>query len=176
MALMPRRASSLSIQIPDMDRRIHAMRVLMPKAFERGLEAGVRAGAITVQEAAKDNVDGEVLNRRSGDLWRSIQEHVFKKAGTVVGIVGTHMKYAAIHEFGGTIRPRKDGGVLVFEVPGEEGPIFAREVTIPARPYMSKAFDEKKDRVVDLMEKHIMKEVKKAMSIGFGTGHSTGGA
>jgi phage gpG-like protein len=53
--------------------------------------------------------------------------------------IGTDVVYARIQELGGTIRP-KHGRWLVFEIDGEI--IFARSVTIPARPYMRPGFDE----------------------------------
>ncbi|MDD7908558.1 phage virion morphogenesis protein [Pseudovibrio exalbescens] len=46
---------------------------------------------------------------------------------------GSSLVYAAIHQFGGTIKP-KDGGSLFFMI-GTEA-IVASEVTIPARPYL----------------------------------------
>jgi phage virion morphogenesis protein len=47
--------------------------------------------------------------------------------------VGTNVIYAAIHQLGGTIRP-KSGNALVFNLGGRT--IFARQVTIPARPFL----------------------------------------
>lgn len=49
--------------------------------------------------------------------------------------IGTSVKYAAIQQFGGTIRPKR-GKFLVFKPKGSANPIFAREVTIPARPFL----------------------------------------
>ena len=48
--------------------------------------------------------------------------------------VGTNINYAAVHQFGATIKPKKAGGRLVF--PGAGKMIFARQVTIPARPFL----------------------------------------
>ena len=47
--------------------------------------------------------------------------------------VGTNVLYAAIHQFGGTIRA-KDGGMLHFTIGGAD--IFTREVNMPARPFL----------------------------------------
>ena len=49
--------------------------------------------------------------------------------------VGTNVKYAAVHQFGATIRPKRRK-FLVFKPKGASNPIFAREVTIPARPFL----------------------------------------
>lgn len=66
----------------------------------------------------------------------------FSSQPTAIGFqIGTPVKYAAIHQYGGVIRPKKPGGVLVFS-PGKgparrKGPgsrkVFARSVTIPRR-------------------------------------------
>lgn len=61
----------------------------------------------------------------TGTLRRSIR-------GIATGtqaIVGTNLKYAAIHQFGGTIRPKKAKS-LKF------GNHFRSQVVIPARPYL----------------------------------------
>lgn len=48
--------------------------------------------------------------------------------------VGTNVVYAAPHQFGATIRPKK-AKALVFQIPGV-GWVTAQEVTIPARPFL----------------------------------------
>lgn len=56
--------------------------------------------------------------------------------------IGTNLEYAAIHEFGGIIRP-VNAPRLVFEVePGEWR--TADQVEIPARPYLRPAADTKR--------------------------------
>lgn len=68
--------------------------------------------------------------RDTGRLNRSIVSRADSDGVTV----GTGVKYAPVHQFGATIVPRK-ARRLVF--PGPNGQlIFARKVTIPARPFM----------------------------------------
>ncbi len=61
-------------------------------------------------------------------------------------------KYAAVHQFGATIKP-VNGKYLAWGVRGRKGKVFAKQVTIPARPFfpdaargiprdMAEAFDE----------------------------------
>ena len=67
---------------------------------------------------------------QSGHLARSIT------AGWTMGSSvrwGSRRIYARIHQFGGRIRPTR-ARALRFEVGGEA--VFARSVTIPARPYL----------------------------------------
>lgn len=47
--------------------------------------------------------------------------------------VGSNVLYAAIHQLGGTIKP-KAGKSLVFTIGGRK--VFANSVTIPARPFL----------------------------------------
>ena len=103
------------------------------------IDGAVQAGALLVQNAATGRLrTGYLL--LSGTLRRSIQSRRERSTrGGVSYTVGPRgVPYATIHEFGGTIRPR--GEFLVFQVGGEL--IFARQVTIPARPYMRPAYDE----------------------------------
>jgi phage gpG-like protein len=68
--------------------------------------------------------------RDTGRLQRSITSKPDAKGVTV----GTNVKYAKTHQFGATIVPVK-AKRLVF--PGPNGRlIFAKKVTIPARPFM----------------------------------------
>ncbi len=52
--------------------------------------------------------------------------------------VGSPLIYAAIHHFGGVIKP-KNGKALAFNVGGDA--VFAKQVTIPARPYLGVSID-----------------------------------
>jgi phage virion morphogenesis protein len=49
--------------------------------------------------------------------------------------VGTNVLYAAIHQFGGTIRAR-GGGRLTFRLPADLGFVSPESVQIPARPFL----------------------------------------
>ncbi len=69
--------------------------------------------------------------RDTGRLMNSITHRVSRDYIEV----GTNVKYAAVHQFGATIRPKR-GKFLVFKPRGASNPIFAREVTIPARPFL----------------------------------------
>jgi phage gpG-like protein len=75
------------------------------------------------------------LNVRSGNLRGSIDYQMQMDHA----VIFNNMVYAAIHEFGGTIYPRK-GKYLVFEIDGQV--IFAKSVKIPARPYLRPAINQ----------------------------------
>lgn len=80
-------------------------------------------------EANRAGKAGQPL-RDTARLNRSISSQVDGEGVTI----GTNVKYARIHQFGGEIRP-KNKPFLAF--PGPTGEIiFAKRVTIPARPYL----------------------------------------
>ena len=64
-------------------------------------------------------------------------------------VVGTNVHYAAIHQFGGTIRPK--GSALRFRI-GRRW-VFARKVTIPARPFLGIS-DEDREEIIEIFEEH----------------------
>ncbi len=72
---------------------------------------------------------GQTLTGKAADLKNSIN---YKPSSREVE-VGTSKVYAAIHQFGGVIKPKK-GKFLVFEIGGKK--IFAKSVTMPARPFL----------------------------------------
>lgn len=73
-------------------------------------------------------------------LRRSVE---YATAGDKV-MVGSNLPYALIHQTGGTIKP-KTAKRLVFKGSGGKK-VFAKEVTIPARPYLGMS-DEDREAV-----------------------------
>jgi phage gpG-like protein len=68
----------------------------MPKLTERIARVVTKLQTRVV--ASK--LSGQVLKVRTGTLRRSIHNDVTATGGTVTGIVGTNMEYAAFHEYG----------------------------------------------------------------------------
>lgn len=65
---------------------------------------------------------------------------------------GTNRIYAAIHQFGGTIKAKGSGG-LRFNIPGF-GWVNKRQVTIPARPFLGVSAEDEQD-ILELASNHI---------------------
>lgn len=77
---------------------------------------------------------GSGILRDSGELFRSIH----MKATSENAQIGTnlnHPKVMVMHH-GATIRPRNGKALVIPGGRGANRPVFAREVTIPARPYI----------------------------------------
>ena len=135
------------------------------------IKQGVRKAGLAVEGTAKRIVYGkhpERLVKDKGGLGRSITTQ--PADGGYSAIIGPNVIYAAIHEFGGVIKPKKAGGFLVFkpskfsnatrQVRGEDTEyskreagdlVFAKKVTIPARPYMHPALDQETERVQSII-------------------------
>lgn len=58
----------------------------------------------------------------------------------------------AVHQFGATIRPKR-GKHLILKPRGFKHPIFARQVTIPARPFLpTERLPEERERdILDIL-------------------------
>lgn len=66
---------------------------------------------------------------------RSILKNSFAaRWGDSFAACGTAQKYAAVHQFGATIRPKNPDGALHFMWQGAD--VFVKSVTIPARPML----------------------------------------
>lgn len=85
---------------------------------------------------------GYAATRHGNQSLLQSEGHLIDSLHYVVGVddvrIETNLIYAAIHQFGGTIKP-KNGRYLVF--PLGEQTIFAKEVDIPARPFMGLSED-----------------------------------
>ena len=82
------------------------------KAIRQGMTFAMRRSTIRLADyIAEHKLSGQKLRVRTGNLRRSLQEKrarkVQERGNEIIGIVGTNLKYAAIHEYGGTIRPKR---------------------------------------------------------------------
>jgi len=122
----------------------------MPQQIKRGF---YRAGALFEREM-KLRLSGRALKVVTGRLRNSVNPQVSEEAGGIVLRVGPNVKYAAIHEFGGVIKP-KNGPFLHFK--GSFGWVKVGSVTIPKRPYVKPTLNENLDRAMDIIQREIMK-------------------
>lgn len=146
-----------------MEIHIEGMKELNKKLIAIGQEMGsdtamdaVRAGGHAMEAQIKINIRSQGLID-TGNLINSIQVRDVKESGQgaecTVGSAG--VIYAAIHEFGGTILPKRAKMLSwISKRTGER--IFAKSVTIPARPYIRPAVDEHKQDFIGAMEAAII--------------------
>jgi phage virion morphogenesis protein len=67
---------------------------------------------------------------------------------------GTNVLYAAIHQFGGTILPRKGPFLIFTNAQGIK--VFARKVVMPARPFVGFDKDDETD-VREILVEHLQR-------------------
>ncbi len=109
----------------------------------------------------KYKLSGQVLKRRSGHLAGSITSEVRgSNESDVVGRVGTNLKYARIHEFGGDIRPVRAKALHFFIGKIE---IFTQHVKIPKRPYIKPAIEELAPKLSKILGKKFESELKRGL-------------
>jgi phage gpG-like protein len=122
----------------------------MPERIRDALSAKSNTLAAALQEKIRQKLAGEALQTRSGALAASIVASIAETPqGIAVRIASTDVKYAAIHEFGGTIPPHQivpdKAKALAFIIGGKQ--VFAARVQIPAvtmpvRSYMRSSLAE----------------------------------
>lgn len=93
----------------------------------------------------KDKLSGQVLNHRTGNLWRSIQQEVHSEGTSIIGKVFSagDVKYAAIHEYGGSVRTRLGTGV------GKPKPGGKATIEMPERSFMRSSLADMRDEIVE---------------------------
>lgn len=107
-----------------------------------------QAAAVPKKRARKNKVGplhgGKTL-RDKGNLEQSIRWQLEGKDAVAVGVDGRNpsAKYAATHQFGAHITPKK-GEFLVF-TGADGGLVFARSVDIPARPFLGIDAQDERD-------------------------------
>ena len=117
-------------------------RAVIDKALQAGIKKGLDAAAIHLQGKVKQALNGgspsspgSPPGKKTGDLGRSIQIDRSRNKGRYPRVrVGTNKVYARIHEFGGTITPKR-AKALHFQL-ADGSWRTAQRVVIPARPFM----------------------------------------
>jgi phage gpG-like protein len=108
----------------------------MPDRVRQALSNKANVLAVALEAKIQQKLSGGVLNTRSGALARSIIATVDESSADVSVRIGTSgdVKYAAIHEFGGTIPPHEivpnKAKALAFAAGGKQ--VFAARVNLPA--------------------------------------------
>ena len=89
----------------------------------------------------------------SGHLRKSIRWQLLDSQSV---LVGTNVKYAAIHQFGGEIRAK--GGSLRFRL-ANGGFATVQKVTMPARPFLGIS-DDDRDDILDIIQARIQERTQ----------------
>jgi phage gpG-like protein len=141
----------------------------MPDHVREALSDKANTLAAALQARVQEKLSGTVLHARSGALARSIIATI-DEASTSVTVritAGGDIKYAAIHEFGGTIPPHQilpdKARALAFLVDGKQA--FAARVNLPAvtmpeRSYMRSSLGEMADEIGESLTAAVLEAVR----------------
>lgn len=115
---------------------------LRGQAIDRAVEQAAGQTAEVGLARMRMRLSGRVLQRRGGALFRTARVDV-EPSGSALRIVfragSNKVPYAAIHEHGGTILPKR-GRYLKFKVNGEWRQVT--RVVMPERPYVRPSLKE----------------------------------
>jgi phage gpG-like protein len=140
----------------------------MPDRVRQALSRKATMLAAALQGKIQQKLSGTVLNARTGALARSIVATVDDTGADIAVRIGpsADIKYAAIHEFGGTIPPHEivpnKAKALAFAAGGKQ--IFAkrvnlRAVTMPERSYLRSSLAEMAGEIVEGLGEAVEKAV-----------------
>jgi phage gpG-like protein len=128
----------------------------LPERLREALAAKATLLAAELEAKVQQKLSGEVLQARSGALARSIVTSIEQEDAEVSVSIASNgdVKYAAIHEFGGTIPAHEilpdKARALAFVLGGKN--VFAARVNLPAvtmpeRSYLRASLGEMTDQI-----------------------------
>jgi phage gpG-like protein len=137
----------------------------MPERVRDALSDKANALAADLQAKIQQKLAGAVLNARTGALARSIVASIEDSSANISVRIATSgdVKYAAIHEFGGTIPAHQivpdKAKALAFAIGGKEA--FAARVNLPAvtmpqRSYMRSSLAEMADAIKQDLQQAVL--------------------
>lgn len=155
----------ISVEIDPKSRKLlHRVISLLPgKVIDPSVESGIKAGAKLIQKRAQMNIEKKLNKHPTGKLRDSIAIEIEKSGRDTKATIGTDVIYSRIHEKGGIIRPVK-AKMLAWQ--GEDGKmIFAKQVRIPARPYLEPATKQSPGEVLgtigQIIRDHISESIRR---------------
>ena len=153
------------------DKQLIARLTAMPDNIRSALVRKVRALALMLEATVKgEKLSGQVLNVVTGALRRSISNEVTTGSNSVTAEVYSSgdVKYAAIHEYGGTIPAHEvvatKAQALHFVIGAKD--VFAKRVQIPdvkmpERSFLRSSLDEMRDEIVEGMKEAVLEGAHK---------------
>ena len=141
----------------------------MPERVRAALSAKANALAAELEAKIQQKLAGTVLNARTGALAGSIIATIEDSSANVSVSIATSgdVKYAAIHEFGGTIPPHEivpdKAKALAFAIGGKQ--VFAARVNLPAvampeRSYMRSSLAEMADAIREELAEAVVEAMR----------------
>ncbi len=132
----------------------------MPDKLNKSLFVAITSLTLQLKNhIIRNKLSGQVLNHRTGNLWRSIQALPVKNTTNFIEgqvISSGDVKYAAIHEYGGTIKHpggtpylvNKGRAVFVNKRDNPNLPVTsAHDIPMPQRSFMRSSLKDFHDKI-----------------------------
>ena len=152
---------SIAITVKGLDSMPDKLRKVRVGILARVASMLQSIGQEVATRSVEDHLSGprpKNLGRISGDLARSIN---YKVVGSRV-VIGSNLPYARIHEYGGTIVPKK-AKALVFKLPNGQWRRVAK-VTIPERSFLRSALKESIPAAKGIIQRFCNEALKEALA------------
>jgi phage gpG-like protein len=128
------------------DKEVAARFQGMPERLRQELRRTVTRLTIELQGYIKsDKLSGQVLNVRTGNLRRNINQRVTETGDSITGVVGTNVEYARLHEYGGTVKEHLRTITMAWGRPLKAPKtIKVPAYTVPARSFLRSALRDRR--------------------------------
>ena len=143
--------------------KFRAMPSEFPQAIKRGMDLALQIVSGRIQEKRLSGVgpfatEEHRLGQVTGQLslrTRATESTVISEGEqiTVEGAIGSSVKYAAIHEFGGVITP-KSAKTLAFTIGDKK--VFTKKVVVPERAPFRTGITENVDYIGRAIERELV--------------------
>ena len=115
-------------------------------------KAVVQSCSLVETRAKTHHLAGATLKARTHRFQHSVKSIVRRLGNVISGRVGSPVVQAAIHEYGGIIRP-KNAKYLVFRIDSKW--IRTKKVTMPKREWLSKSLRDVQGQIESIFGRHI---------------------
>jgi phage gpG-like protein len=155
------------------------------KEASREIDAETGRAGKDLKGAIRAKLTGDVLNVGTNELRNSFK---VRRTGSAMHAGGTNVRYAAIHEYGGIIKPKRakniaipigsrkgsprkyndlsfimpGGTKLLIDATGEAQYVLKPSVKIPKRPYMAPSLEERRPIILERARKMLQKLIERA--------------
>lgn len=138
-----------------------ALKRLDKTARGKALKRSAMAGGYVIEAQAKINAN-TTFKASTSNLAGSIFTDTISESDMEVEVaVGPSVVYGRIQELGGTVKPVSAKLLHWVNEQGEHR--TAKEVTLPARPYLRPAIDENGDKIVKAISENLRIEIEAAL-------------
>lgn len=135
------------------------------EAMQTGVARTVQTLAIKLVAMVQNKLSGDVLKVRTGRLRRSINHKMESSDTVIAATVGTNVKYAAVHELGGTfkipdhLRMQKMAWGKPMKMPRKVN-VRAHSATYPRRSFLVASLNQMEPEIREKLAQAIIQGIE----------------